>query len=134
MRLTPVETELVPFVWPRIEDWIAASCRRAPSELTLEGLRDACLDGEARLVLIGASALHPVAAGVIEVRTMTDGAKACWILALGGSGLRAWRDTLHLVETTARDEGCASVEFAGRAGWARALPRYACTTHYSMRL
>lgn len=134
MILTPVEAELVPHVWPRIEPWIVRACERVPSDLTVEGLRDACLGGKATLVLIGAHPLHPVAAGVIEIRTMSDGSKVCWILALGGSGLREWRDTLRVVEDTSRAQGCTSVEFAGRPGWARALTGYDCNVHFRKAL
>lgn len=134
MILTPVEAHLVAVVWPHVEDWIAAALRRVPCELTIEGLRAACLDDEARLVLIGADPLFPVAAGVVQIRTMTDGSRSCWILALGGSGLRAWTDTLETVEATAREQGCGSVEFNGRPGWARVLPRYACHVHFEKRL
>lgn len=130
MRLTHVEPELVPFTWGAVEDWIRQSCERAPSELTVDGLRDACLMGEATLVLIGPSALHPIAAGVLEVRTMADGSKVTWILAIGGAGLRQWRNTLAAIEDQSRTQGCASVEFVGRPGWARALPDYDCNVHF----
>jgi len=134
MILTPVEAELVPAVWPHIEDWIAKACARVPSDLTLDGLRDACMGGKARLVLIGEHPLRPVAAGAIEIRTMSDGSRVCWILALGGSGLREWRDTLKVVEDTSRAQGCTSVEFTGRTGWARALSGYDCHTHFRKAL
>jgi hypothetical protein len=134
MILTPVETQLVPAVWPHVEGWIARACERVPSELTVERLRSLCLSGEATLVLIGASALQPVAAGILEIRHLSDGTKTAWILALGGSGLRAWRDTLKIIEDGSRAQGCASVEFAGRPGWARALTGYDCNVHFRKAL
>jgi hypothetical protein len=134
MTLTPVEAQLVPYAWPLIEPWIVTACERVPSELTVEGLRNLCLDGKATLVLIGDSALKPVAAGVLEVRHLPDGTKTAWILALGGSGLRVWRDTLKIIEDGSRTQGCASVEFTGRPGWARALPGYDCNVHFRKAL
>lgn len=134
MNLTPVEPELVPFAWPLIEPWIAQACERVPSELTVEGLRHLCLSGRATLVLIGPAALEPVAAGVLEIRTLADGTRSAWILALGGSGLRTWRDTLKIIEDGSRAQGCASVEFAGRPGWARALHGYDCHVHFRKAL
>jgi hypothetical protein len=134
MILTPVERELVPLAWLQIEPWIVRACERVPSELTVEGLRNACLDGKATLILIGPHALYPVAAGVIEIRTRSDGSKAAWILALGGSGLREWRDTLKLVEESSKAQGCHTVEFVGRPGWARALPGYDCNVHFRKAL
>jgi hypothetical protein len=130
MKLTTVQREMLPFAWPDIEPWIIGACDRVPSELTVQGLRDMCLQEEAALVLIGEPGKAPVAAGVTQVRDHEDGRRVCWILALGGTASRSWLDTLKTIETNARRIGCASVQFVGRPGWAGLLPDYACHARF----
>ena len=85
-------------------------------------------------MLIGPAGGAPVAAGVTQVRQHQDESRSCWVLAVGGGGARAWRHTLTLIEAGARRLGCATVEFAGRSGWAGLLPDYAAYTHFTKRL
>ncbi len=93
-----------------------------------------CRAGQGQLVLIGPAGGPPVAAGVTQVREHADRTRSCWILAVGGGGARAWRHTLRLIEAGARRIGCATVEFAGRSGWAGLLPDYASHTHFRKAL
>ncbi|MBE7196597.1 MAG: hypothetical protein INR70_02170 [Parafilimonas terrae] len=130
MILTPVPADQVDAIWPVAEPWLARVCARRESDLTLDGLHTLCREGRGQLILIGPAGGDPVAAGVTQVREHADRSRSCWVLAVGGSGARAWRDTLALIENGARRLGCASVEFAGRAGWAGLLPDYAAYTHF----
>jgi hypothetical protein len=132
--LTPVTPDALPFQWPVILPWIEAACERVPSELTPDALMMMCQCEEAQLVLIGDPAGEPMAAGVIQARDYEGGGRALWILALGGSGARIWRDTLKIIEDAARRMDCATVQFVGRAGWAGLLPDYACHVSYTKRL
>jgi len=134
MILTPVPADQVDAIWPVAEPWLARVCARPESDLTVEGLRALCRSSQGQLVLIGPADGPPVAAGVTQVRENADQTRSCWVLAVGGAGARAWRDTLALIEAGARRLGCASVEFAGRSGWAGLLPDYAAYTHFSKRL
>lgn len=130
MILTPVPADQVDVIWPVAEPWLARVCERPESDLTLDGLRTLCRSSQGQLVLIGPAGGDPVAAGVTQVRQHADTSRSCWVLAVGGAGARAWRDTLSLIEAGARRLGCASVEFAGRSGWAGLLPDYASYTHF----
>lgn len=124
--------------------WLAAACERPGCDLTTDDLMRACAQHEAQLV--GIFEDEPpsergglVAAGVVQVRDYADGVRSCWVLAVGGSGARAWRHTLREIEAGAAGLGCATVEFVGRPGWARLLPDYAAEpceagTHYAKRL
>ncbi|MDP4005063.1 hypothetical protein [Methylobacterium sp. NEAU K] len=134
MILTPVPADQVEVVWAVAAPWLARVCARRESDLTLDGLRAMCCAGQGQLVLIGPADGAPVAAGVTQVREHADRTRSCWVLAVGGAGARAWRDTLALIEAGARRLGCASVEFAGRSGWVGLLPDYAAHTHFSKRL
>lgn len=128
--LTSVPADRLDAVWPVVEPWLARVCARRESDLTLEGLLDLCRSGRGQLIMIGREGHPPVAAGVTQVREHRDGTRSCWVLAVGGAGARAWRDTLGLIEAGARRLGCATVEFAGRAGWAGLLPDYAAHTYF----
>ncbi|MEG9528374.1 MAG: hypothetical protein MIL41_21835 [Hyphomicrobiales bacterium] len=134
MILTPVPADQVDAIWPVAEPWLARVCARRESDLTLDGLRALCRAGQGQLILIGRAGAAPIAAGVTQVREHADRTRSCWVLAVGGSGARAWRDTLTLIEAGARRLGCASVEFAGRSGWAALLPDYAAHTHFRKAL
>lgn len=134
MILTPVPPAHVDATWAVAEPWLAGVCARPESDLTLDGLRDLCREARGQLVLIGPAGAPPVAAGVTQVREHADGTRSCWVLAVGGTGARAWRDTLGLIEAGARRLGCTCVEFAGRSGWAALLPDYAAHTHFRKRL
>lgn len=134
MILTPVPADQVDAIWPVAEPWLARVCARRESDLCPDGLRALCRAGQGQLVLIGQEGGPPVAAGVTQVREHRDGTRTCWVLAVGGAGARAWRDTLGLIEAGARRLGCASVEFAGRSGWAGLLPDYAAYTHFRKAL
>jgi hypothetical protein len=134
MILTPVPADQVDAIWPVAEPWLARVCARPESDLTLDGLRALCRDGQGQLVLIGPAGGAPVAAGVTQVRQHHDESRSCWVLAVGGGGARAWRHPLARIEAGARRLGCATVEFAGRAGWAGLLPDYAAHTHFRKAL
>ncbi|WP_430913907.1 hypothetical protein [Methylobacterium sp. sgz302541] len=93
-------------------------------------LLDLCRRGEAQLVLIHPEDGEAVAAGVTQVRDLERGGRSCIVLAVGGSGARAWRHTLRLIEAGATRIGCSRVEFVGRAGWAALLPDYAVDAYF----
>ena len=134
MILTPVPADQVDAIWPVAEPWLARVCARPESNLTVESLRALCQANQGQLVLIGPADGPPVAAGVTQVREHADQTRSCWVLAVGGAGARAWRDTIALIEAGARRLGCVSVEFAGRSGWAGLLPDYAAYTHFRKAL
>lgn len=118
--------------------WLATACARPGCDLTVAALFETCARGEAQLVGIFDDG-RMIAAGVVQPRDYADGTRSCWVLAVGGSGARAWRHTLREIENGAARLGCATVEFVGRPGWARLLPDYAAErceagTHYAKRL
>lgn len=124
MRLTAVAAPDVPGVWARVRPWLAAACTRPGCDLTVPDLLALVLARHALLVLIGPEGGAPVAAGVSQVRETADGARTAWVLAVGGTGARAWRHTLRLIEAGAWAHGCGTVAFVGRPGWRRLLPDY----------
>jgi hypothetical protein len=132
--LTPVPADQVDAIWPVAEPWLARVCARPESDLNVESLHALCRAGQGQLVLIGPAGGPPVAAGVTQVRQHADDTRSCWVLAVGGTGRREWLDSLPLIEAGARRLGCASVEFAGRSGWAGLLPDYAAHTHFRKAL
>lgn len=139
MRLVPVATADVPHVWPQVRPWLSAACARPGCDLAPADLLSAILWDRALLVLIAPENGPAVACGVSQVREAADGTRTAWVLAVGGTGARAWRHTLRLIEAGARARGCTSVEFVGRPGWRRLLPDYAAApceagTHFSKDL
>ncbi|MBO1021469.1 hypothetical protein IPV08_16025 [Methylobacterium sp. SD274] len=139
MRLAMIPPSAILRAWPDLGGMIARACERPGCDHTETTLRAACLAGEAALIAILDNDGRPVAAGVTQVREQANGARSCWILALGGHRSNAWLHTLEHVEAGARHVGCETVEFVGRRAWERLLPSYfaeACATgtHYSKRL
>lgn len=134
MRLFPVATADLDRVWPIVVAWLERAQIRTDSDATVDALRALCTAEAAVLVLIGDDPAAPVAAGVVQTRVYARGARACWILALGGARARAWRHTLDALEAGARADGCDRLEFVGRPGWAGLLPGYACQAQYVKRL
>lgn len=134
MHLRTVAASDLAQVWPRVQPWIAEACRRGTGDQSPADLLLLCHKGEAALILICQPNGEPVAAGVAQVRDHADGKRSCWILAVGGSEARAWRDTLAVIEANAARIGCHTVEFVGRAGWAALLPEYECRVSYVRRL
>lgn len=120
--------------WAIAEPWLAASCERNPGDLTTEALRRTIDAGEAMLLLIQPDGRTPVAAGVMEVRDYQDGRRVLWIQAVGGSDRHACVKVLPLIEDGARKQGCHTVEFAGRPGWAALLPDYRVQAQYTKDL
>lgn len=104
--------------------WLGAACRRPGCDLSVIDLIRLCVNGEAQLILVLENGT-PIAAGVTQVREHADRSRSCWILAMGGTGARAWSGTLGQIEAGAARIACRTVEFVGRPGWARLHPGYA---------
>lgn len=134
MLLHPVAAADLAQAWPIAEPWLAAACRRPGCDISAPELLALCGRGEAQLVLIHPEDGEAVAAGVTQVRDLERGGRSCCVLAVGGSGARAWRHTLRLIEAGAARVGCSRVEFVGRAGWAALLPDYAVDAYFTKEL
>ena len=134
MRLQPIDRTDLARAWAVAESWLAKACARPGCDLTVLDLQAALEREEAALILILADGGRPVAAGVTQVRDLADGGRSCCILAVGGSGARAWRETLRQIEAGAARSGCARIEFVGRAGWAALLPDYAVDAYFVKHL
>lgn len=133
MRLQPIDRTNLARAWAVAEPWLARACARPGCDLTVADLRAALERDEAALVLI-LDGERPVAAGVTQVRDLADGGRSCCVLAVGGTGARAWRETLREIEAGAARIGCARVEFVGRVGWAALLPDYAVDAYFVKHL
>jgi hypothetical protein len=127
MRLVPVPPSLLIRVWGDLGEFIARACERPGCDETELSLLTACLDRRAQVIAIVDSLNRIVAAGVTQIREHADGRRSCWVLAIGGSRVNEWSDTLSQIEDGAAALGCKSVEFIGRRAWARVLPDYRAT-------
>lgn len=139
MRLFSVSPDMLPHAWPVVLPWIEAVCRRPGCDHTSASLLALLTAGEGTLWVIHPRIGEPVAAGVTQIRDYQDGWRSCWVLAMGGSRAREWLSTLAVIESQARELGCAVVEFVGRPGWSRLLPDYVAEpveagTHYTKAL
>ncbi|MFK5600257.1 hypothetical protein ACFZ8E_25140 [Methylobacterium sp. HMF5984] len=133
MHLQPIARTDLARAWAVAEPWLAQACARPGCDLTVSDLHAALERDEAALILI-VDGERPVAAGVTQVRDLADGGRSCCVLAVGGSGARAWRETLRQIEAGAARNGCARVEFVGRVGWAALLPDYVVDAYYVKHL
>ena len=126
MRLVPVPAAMLAKVWPDLGAFIAKACERPGCDETELSLLTACLKQRAQMIAIVDDQHQPVAAGVTQVREQADG-RSCWVLAIGGSRVTEWSNTLAQIEAGAAAAGCRTVEFVGRRAWARVLPSYRAT-------
>lgn len=132
--LLRVPPEQLDHAWAVAEPWLAGSIERGGSDLTLADLRRKVDAGEAMLLMIQPDGREPVAAGVMEVRDYADGRRVLWIQAVGGSDRHACVKVLPIIEDGARKQGCHTLEFAGRPGWAALLPDYRVQAQYTKEL
>jgi len=133
IQLHPVPHADLDAGWAIAQPWLAQACARPGCDLDLSDLRT-LVDAERALLVLIMDGDRPVAAGVTQTRETESGARSCCILAVGGTGARAWRDTLREIEAGAARLGCARVEFVGRAGWAALLPDYSVDAYFVKHL
>lgn len=137
-KLESIDATGLDAAWPTAEPWIRAACERPGCEDTPEGMRAIVAANEGMLLLL-MDGDELIAAAVLQVRDYRSGRRSLWVLAAGGTSARACRSVLTVLETSAAQEGCGTVEFVGRRGWAFLLPGYVATpcetgVHFSKSL
>lgn len=126
VKLAITAPELVPAVWPKVEDLITKACEHADGLYTpaaiFRGLTVGFYD-QGRpdaYLLVAIKDRAPIAAAVVSILTYPTGVKVLEVIALGGSARKSWLRFDPLLAQWAADEGCDRVRFYGREGWGKA--------------
>jgi hypothetical protein len=101
-------------MWPRCLPHIESAIRRSTG-WTLDKVQQELRTREALLWVVIDG---PVVIGSFLTEVY---GKTAYVALLGGSRFREWRSDVTKVERWARDAGCTSIEFDGRAGWVRLM-------------
>lgn len=124
MNLIAVPPDKAAEAWPLAEKYISAIADKTGFVET-EDVRRQVLTVDA-LLWLAADGVKVVGSGatrLIEHR----GKRICEIFAWGADDQKKCAPLLKVIEGYAKQEGCASVRFLGRKGWARQLPDYRIT-------
>lgn len=117
MRLAPISKENVRNIWPHVEHFISAACRKGPGGLNPDELRVSCETSRHQLwVLVGEGVEAAAITGIYD----GEPRRAEWI-AFGGSGT-AWREFMPAIEQWAKDNGCTAFRSYGRPGMKKRMP------------
>ena len=123
-QLLCVDPQRVDEVWPHVILGISQALKRGAGGQLFEIEQD-LYRGHALLWLaIDGERKKEIRASLITQLVKTDAGLKCKILALSGQRRGDWLNHFPAIEQFARDEGCTSIEFSGRKGWARILPDY----------
>ena len=120
MRLAPISAENVRNIWPHIEHFIIAACKKGPGGAEPDDLRVSCETKRHQLwVLVDQDGAK--AAAVTGIYDNGKERRAEWI-AFGGSGAE-WRDFMPPIEQWAKDNGCKAFRSYGRPGMKKRMPQ-----------
>ena len=125
-RCCDVPIDHIPYVWPKIEPFLAKSlkfddCARYQAvdvfELLLQG-------GSRRLWIAFDTERQEFDGAAVTEIIQSPRCRECRAWLVGGKNLRLWQDEMRaMIEAYAQAEGCQFVTGSGRRGWTR-MPGY----------
>lgn len=119
--LVPVDTPLVPGIWPHTREMVKRGMSRADAG-DFERTERELFAGLQQLWLVwNGKSIEAVA--VTQLTTIGD-RKFCVIVACSGHGVRRWVHHIAGLEKFAKVEGCQAMRIFGRKGWERILNNY----------
>jgi len=111
--ITPIPSEYVGQVWPRVSHHVMAAVDYVDSGFNERDIVKRLLTRDMQLWVVG----EYQAACVTQI-TIYPQHTVCMVVALGGDGLVEWFDELMgTIESWAKEQGCKYVEEFGRKGW-----------------
>lgn len=122
-RLACVPPELVPEIWPYVEELLSS----ASSRTGLLDLRALLSDLSSGSSLLWVAIEDGVLAAATTCICAVNGNRICELTACGGKDRARWIDLLEQIEAYAKAEGCKSMRIYGRRGWQRVLKDYELT-------
>lgn len=117
VRLVGIPSDQAAQVWPLVETWIATVCDR-DGKYRPEDVLARCCTGRAQLwIAWNEAAACALAAIVTQIQRFPRRTEAeIWLV--GGEDRKRWvPEALGTLEAWAREQGCNSIEAAGRPGW-----------------
>lgn len=121
LKISLVPTSEVPRVWDLVSHMLKRATDLSQGRYGLRDLKAKILSGEFELWIIFDEA-GEIVASVTTTMTAYPQVKMVSGQFLGGDRLADWRDDFCAkLESWAKDNGCASIELTGRAGWSKVL-------------
>lgn len=118
--IAPIPSQDVGRHWPTFKPFIERVLRERGGKRTADDIVRALIRGDATLWAIAEKKV--VAAVVTEIFEADE--RICRITCLAGDGMERWIQGIKMIETWAKDHGCAAVTLSGRRGWRRVLKDY----------
>jgi len=114
-----VPPKYVPLAWDRVEPMLGETFSRYSDETADSALAD-LLAGNTQLWVVGD--FEAICITQIAQRQL---AKVLWFYYVTGEGSERWLQPLiDTVSAFAVEKGCTQMEFTGRKGWAKILPKF----------
>ena len=122
MKILPVTPLQLPYVWPKIMQYIQEAIEFEAGHLTPEKVYELCEDGTFVLIVVYEEEKIK-AAQTIEL-VATPAGRIMNLVTTGGVDLDDWQDELcDMMEQLAKEQNCISIRTRGRLGWLRQLKR-----------
>jgi len=120
-----IQPDQIKVVWPEVEPWISAACKRNRGKYDAQDILAGLLSGTDQLWIWRSPTAYAV--GITRLSNYPR-CKVCAVRIVTGTNSAEWRlQTLATIEQWARTNGCASMELVARKGWARHLKDYDMT-------
>ncbi len=125
MQLIAIPAEHLGATWALIAPFAEKIAARFPDEWPVATIAEAAAARDLQLWLVwDANAKRPLGCVGTRIIAKPSGKRILDIAWMAGEDRKRWMSLLAIIEDHARDEGCASVSFVGRRGWAPDLPGY----------
>ena len=119
--VSAIKPNMVPIVWPMVEDMLKRPLEHSNNELNIETVFMRIIKGDMLLVTISKGS-DIVAAIAIEQTTFDTGKKIMNLTLVGGDDMHEWMHKFdEVTQNLAKDYGCEEIYIIGRKGWVRAL-------------
>lgn len=131
MMISAVKTDLLPIVWPLLQDHIQMAIDHSNDEVTLDATYNKALNNDV-LILTISEDNDIIATVVIKIECFVTGKKVLQVCYAGGERMSEWVEQLdNALNDIAKEQGCSEVYITGRQGWTKALKKLNYNTIYT---
>tara|TARA_R100001443_G_scaffold95249_1_gene101686 strand:+ start:644 stop:1069 length:426 start_codon:yes stop_codon:yes gene_type:complete len=120
MQLIGISSKEINLYWEHCKDFIELGNDQSQEELTLQDIKESCINAEMQLWVV-VNERNEVTAAVTTQIIEYPNKKVCRIVTLGGVGLDKWLHLLDEIEEWARYMRCQAVEMFCRKGFLKKL-------------
>jgi len=121
--ISAVPVTLVELLWSQCVPIFERVVKKAPKDLSLDGIKSRLLSGNSMLMTI-AEGDKVIAVGTLETDEYETGHKVLYIPTIAGDRMEDWMDRfIEISHAIARDLNCVEIRGKGRKGWLRTLKK-----------